>query len=90
MYSFSRRNKNYLNAQLTRQRVELKHILPSNSDGKESACNAGDYGLIPGSGGSPGKENGTHSSILAWRMPWTEESGGYSPWNYKELERLSD
>ena len=28
------------------------------SDSKESACNAGDPGLIPGSGGSPGKENG--------------------------------
>ena len=22
----------------------------------------------------------THSSILAWRIPWTEEAGGYSPW----------
>ena len=22
----------------------------------------------------------THSSILAWRIPWTEEPGGYSPW----------
>ena len=22
----------------------------------------------------------THSSILAWRLPWTEEPGGYSPW----------
>ena len=28
------------------------------SDGKESACNAGDTGLIPGSGRSPGEENG--------------------------------
>ena len=30
----------------------------SYSDGKESACNAGDPGLIPGSGRSPGKGNG--------------------------------
>ena len=22
----------------------------------------------------------THSSILAWRIPWTEETGGYNPW----------
>ena len=26
----------------------------------------------------------THSSILAWRIPWTEESGGYGPWGRKE------
>ena len=31
---------------------------PSNSDGKESACNAGDPALIPGSGRVPGEENG--------------------------------
>ena len=28
----------------------------------------------------------THSSILAWRIPWTEEPGGYSPWGCKELD----
>ena len=33
--------------------------------GKESAFNAGDLGLIPGLGRSPGE------SILAWRIPWT-------------------
>jgi len=26
----------------------------------------------------------THSSILAWRIPWTEEPGSYSPWGCKE------
>ena len=34
----------------------------------------------------------THSSILAWRIPWTEEPGNYSPWAHKEMdttERLS-
>ena len=33
----------------------------------------------------------THSSVLAWRIPWTEEPGGYSPWGRKEsnmTERL--
>ena len=31
------------------------------------------------------KEMATHSSILAWRIPWSEESGGlYSPWGHKE------
>ena len=29
--------------------------------------------------GSLGKEMATHSSILAWEIPWTEEPGGYSP-----------
>ena len=32
------------------------------------------------------KEMATHSSILAWRIPWTEEPGGYSPWGRKELD----
>ena len=45
------------------------------SDGKESACNAGDPGLIPGSGRSHGERLATHSSILAWRIPWMEEPG---------------
>ena len=86
---------------------------PSSSASKEYACSAGDTGLIPGLGRSPGdgisyplqyswaslvaqmiknlpamqetwvlslgwgepleKGTGTHSSILAWRIPWTEE-----------------
>ena len=28
----------------------------------------------------------THSSILAWRIPWTEEPEGYSPWGRKESD----
>ena len=48
---------------------------PGGSVIKESACNAGDLSLIPGSGRSPGGGNATHSSILAWRIPWTEEPG---------------
>ena len=35
-----------------------------------------DAGLIPGSGGSPGEGMATHSSILAWRIPQTEELDG--------------
>ena len=49
---------------------------PGGSDNKESACNAEDPGLIPGSGRSPGEGNGDYSSTLAWRIPWTEETGG--------------
>ena len=46
--------------------------------GKESDHNAGDPAdedLIPGSGRSSEKEMATHSSVLAWEIPWTEEPG---------------
>ena len=95
---------------------------PDGSDGKESACNAGDLGSILGLGRSPGEgigyslqyswvylmaqmvktlsamqetrvqslgrenhlEMATHSSILAWRIPWTEEAGGLqSMWSQR-------
>ena len=50
------------------------------SAGKKSACNVGDMGSIPGLGRSPEEENATNPSILAWRIPGTEEPGGlYSP-----------
>ena len=45
----------------------------SGSDGNESACNAEDLSSILGSGRSLEKSRATHSSILAWRIPWTEE-----------------
>ena len=48
---------------------------PSGSDGKESACNAGDLGLIPGLEDPLEKGMATLSSIVAWRIPWTEEPG---------------
>ena len=46
---------------------------------KNPPANAGDVrdvGSIPGSGRSPGGSMATHSSILAWRIPWTEEPDG--------------
>ena len=46
---------------------------PHSSVGKESACNAGDPGLIPGLGIPLEKEMTAHSSILTWRIPWTEK-----------------
>ena len=92
---------------------------PDSSVGKESACNAGDPGSIPGSGRSPGegigyplqcswaslvaqlvknlpamqeswvpslgwedpleKGKATHSSILAWKIPWTVHGVTKSP-----------
>ena len=93
----------------------LRKGFPGSSAGKESSCNAGNPGSIPGSGRSAGEGIGyplyyysaslvaqtvknlpamqetwvqflgfedpleedmaTHSSILAWRIPWTEEPG---------------
>ena len=46
------------------------------SEFKTSACNAGDLGSILGWEDPLEKEMATHSSILAWRIPWTEEPGG--------------
>ena len=60
--------------------------LPGGSDGKESACNAGDLGWILRLGRSLEKGMATHSSILAWRIPWTEEPGSSSPWGCKESD----
>ena len=49
---------------------------PDGSDSRESACNAGDLGSIPGLGRSPG---GGHGNLLKYSclgLPWTEEPGG--------------
>ena len=54
----------------------LLSLFPSGSDGKASACHAGDLGLIPGWEDPLEKEIATHSSNLAWKIPWTEEPGG--------------
>ena len=48
---------------------------PGGSDGKASVCSAGDPGSIPGLGRSAGEGNTAHSSILAWKIPWTAEPG---------------
>ena len=58
--------------------VPLKEGLlgfPSGSEVKVSASIAGDPGSISGSGRSPGEGMVTHSSILDWRIPWTEAPG---------------
>ena len=65
--------------------------LPGGLDSKESACDAGDArdeGSTPGSGRSPGESMATHSSILARRIPWTEEPRRYSPWGQRVRHSL--
>ena len=59
----------------------LRHVpnavgFPGGSVRKESACNVEELGLIPRLGRSLEKGMATHSSILAWKIPWTEEPGG--------------
>ena len=54
----------------------LQATFPSGSDGKESTCSVAGLGSILGWEGSPEKGMATHSSILAWRIPWIEEPGG--------------
>ena len=42
---------------------------------KNLPADAGDTGVIPGLGRSPGEGNATHSNILAWEIPWTIQPG---------------
>ena len=58
---------------------------PGGSDHKESAYNLGDPSLILGKEDPLENEMATHSSILAWRIPWTEEPGGLQ---HMRLERV--
>ena len=58
--------------------ISLFQGLIDGSGGKESTCNAGDArhaGSLPVRKIPPEKDMETHSSILAWKIPWTEEPG---------------
>ena len=64
---------------------EQEKGFPGGSDGEESACSAGGLGSVPGSGRSLEKGMGAHSSILAWRIPWTEEPGGLQSMGFQRV-----
>ena len=70
----------------------LSYLLPGGSAVKnslamqETACNTGDSGLIPGLEDPVEKEMATHSSIRAWRIPWTEEPGGLQSMGLQESD----
>ena len=49
---------------------------PGGSDSKSSACSVGDPGLTLGWEDPLEEGMATHSSTLAWKIPWTEEPGG--------------
>ena len=60
---------------------------------KNPPANAGNASSIPGLGRFSRedpleKEMTTHSSILAWEIPWTEDPGGvtWGPWGHKESD----
>ena len=63
---------------------------PGVSVSKESACNAGDPSSIPGSGRSLERRMATHSRILAWSIPWTEEPGGRQCMGSQSQTRLNN
>ena len=59
-------------------------IFPGGSDGKESACNAGDLGSIPGLGRSPGGGYGNPLQYSCVENPHGQRSlAGYSPWDHR-------
>ena len=63
---------------LQKIKIELQHDsgFPDDSVVQNLLAKAGDLGSNPGLGRSPGEEVATHSNILVWKIPWTEEPGG--------------
>ena len=67
----------------------VQNGFPGGLDGKGSACSSGDLCSISGLGSSPGEGFpllANQSSILACRIPWTEEPGRLSSWSHEELD----
>ena len=60
------------------------------SDGKESACNAGDQGSTPRWEDPLAKGMATHFSVPAWRIPWAEEPGGLQSTESQSQTQMSD
>ena len=59
---------------------------PGGSDDKESACNTGDVGLIPGWGRPPGEGNGNPLQYSCLGNPMDRSLVGCSSWDHKELD----
>ena len=67
--------------------MNILGCFPGGSDGKDSACNAGDPGSIPGSGRSPGGGHGNPLQYSCLENPHGQRSlEGYSPMGHKELD----
>ena len=62
-------------------------VFPRGSDGKESTCNAGDLGSIPGLGKSPGGFSWQPTPVfLPGESHGQRSLAGYSPWGHKESD----
>ena len=62
-------------------------VIPGDSAGKVSACNAGDLDLIPGLGRYPGEGNGSPLQYFYLENPHGQRSlAGYSQWGHKETQ----
>ena len=62
---------------------------PDSACGKEPACQCKRHEMWVRSLGQEDtleEAKATHSNILAWSIPWTEEPGVYGPWGCKELD----
>ena len=87
-------HKNYsLERRSNKNKYLSQRGFPDGPVGKESTCNAGDLGLIPGLGRSPGGGHGNPLQYSCLENPHGQRSLlGYSPWGPKEAdmtERLS-
>ena len=66
---------------------EIKYqFFPGDSDGKESACNVGDLGLIPELGRSPGEGNSYPPVFLPGEFNGQRSLAGYRPWGCKQSD----
>ena len=65
----------YISSLVRKTKIDLAY-LNKGKGGKESACNTGDLGSIPGSERSPGEGTGNLLQCSCLENPWTEEPGG--------------
>ena len=65
----------------------MQYIIIGGSDSKESSCNAGGLGSIPGLGRSPGRGHGNALQYSCLENPHGQRRlVGYSPWRHKEVD----
>ena len=77
----------FMQLKLVYLKLDSNMGFPGGSDSKESACNAGDPGSIPGLGRSPGEGNGNPLLQYSCLENLMDRSlVVYSPWNRKELD----
>ena len=71
-------------------RAQREQGFPGGSDGKDSACSAGDLGLSPRLGRSPGEGTGNPLQYSCLENSWTEKPGGLQSMGSQSQTRLSD